>query len=113
MQQKSFVVVWPQHLFKKLMAGRSLRRNHAPLTHAGIHQKSQCKRQVTLLREVLDHLRSPVFHQREVVFRQIFDNLPFLVAHRGKDVHYFHARRKGRLLLVLCWEAGCRCRLLA
>jgi hypothetical protein len=59
--QESFVFFGAQDLFKERAAGLPFSRNHAALASAGVDQKAQCERQVTLLRKITDSLRATIF----------------------------------------------------
>src|SRR5271163_4680125 len=85
--QKSLVLFLHQHLLKKIAAGIALRIEHSGLTATGVDQQAKSEREIRVLRKILDGLRTAVFLQREVIFREVADDLIVLVANRYRKSH--------------------------
>ena len=86
MDHKGLVATRPQNLVEELEGGGPLVAQHAGLAAAGVHQHAQAKRKAALPLEEFDGLGAVVLGQLEVVFGQVFDNLPRLVPNGGKQV---------------------------
>ena len=111
---KREVFLGPKDLAEELLAGVPLLRQDAAGAAAGVDQQPDGQRQVALLREVPDGLRTAVLVEMEVVFRQVADDLVLLVPHGGEEIDHLHVGGKARLLRLLPaqetggWEQGQR-----
>ncbi len=66
------------------------------MAQAGVHQKSEAQRQIGLVREIIDGLRTAVFVQLEIVFGQVWDDLAVLIANGGQHADGFDLDRNLR-----------------
>src|SRR5580700_615397 len=95
MDEKGFVLWLHQHLIEKTAAGVALRLKDGGLTAAGVNQQSQRERKVSVLRKILDGLRSAVFLQREIVFGKIADNFAMFVADGDRQGNHLDVNGDG------------------
>ncbi len=100
MDDKSFVLIFAQHLRQKTFTGVALFAEHPSLAHAGIYQQSEGKREVGFAREILEALRTTILGQREIIFGQAVHDLSVLVPDRRQDVDHFDLDRHGGNRLV-------------
>jgi hypothetical protein len=69
-----------EHLFEKSSAGGSLLVEDTALTEAGIDQQAESEGEIGVLVEVADVLGVAVYLKNEVVFSEVLDEGPFLIA---------------------------------
>jgi hypothetical protein len=79
-----------EHLVEEDKASMPFALQNTPLTQAGVHQQSQGKRDITFPGKVADGLRTSIFLQNKVVFRQVVDDLSVLIPDRGGNVDYLY-----------------------
>jgi hypothetical protein len=80
-----------QNLIEEAETGAALGLQHLLLTHTGIDHQSDGERQIRVLGKITDGLCAAVFGKREVVFRQVVDDLVLPRAHSGEHVDHFDA----------------------
>ena len=80
-------VEFVEHVIEKGIAGSALVAQHRALAHTGINEKSESKRQVRILRKILNCLGVAVFKQNEIIFGQIADDRAMPVPHSRGHIH--------------------------
>jgi hypothetical protein len=70
MDQERFVLVFAENVFKEFVTGVALPIVDPRLAAAGIEQQAQREGKITLLREIADGLRTPVFLDAEFVLAE-------------------------------------------
>ncbi len=101
MNHKSLVFIFAQHVIEKGVARAALLVQNAPLAHARVHQKTKRQGKIGLLREISNRLRMAVLLHNEIIFVQVVDEMPVLIANRRKHAYHLHVHRDGRPLLLL------------
>ncbi len=95
MNEEGFVLGLHQHLIEKTAARVALRVEHVVLTATGIDEQTEGEREICLLRKIFDGLRTAVFLQREIVFREVADDLAMLVANGDGQRDHFDVNGDG------------------
>ena len=97
-----------EHLVQKAVAGAALLVKNTPLTQTGVHEQAEGEWKIAFLGEILYGLRLAFVFKHKIVFGQVADDRPILVAHRGKHVDYLDVDRDGWLLLLAPDRHPCR-----
>jgi len=85
---KSLILVFAHHLIQEALTGASFLAEHAPLTHACVHQQAKRQGEIGLAGEVTNGLGTTVFRECEVIFAKAVDDLSMLVTRRGKHIDH-------------------------
>jgi hypothetical protein len=95
MHDEGLVFGLGQHVIQELLAGGALFVEDIALAQAGVDQQAESERQIFLLREVADGLRTAILCEGEVVFRQRVDDGAVLVPDGNRQGHDFDLHRHG------------------
>ena len=97
-----------QHLVHELVRSFALVFDCAGDAAAGVNQQATVKRQVRLVHQALDYLRTTIFSEREVAFLQRCHQSTMLVAHRYREQHLarLYMQRCHRLVIGCLLSVG-------